>query len=508
MIHLAEYNPYTVGIVDRGHTIAANPYLFDIGLTPDEITRVQDVLTYFQFYKGQHWKHKRPDGEPQVTANYAKAFVDKGVAFLAGKGFTINVESEAEQVTKPFLDYVWDDNNRELRFIEIAQMGGISGDAFVMVGVEEFDPEEEPFMYELYPKGRIRITLIPSNLTFPRYDAHDKEKMVSIDIVYRILSDEAGKVKEYWYRKHINRKEIIEYMGDKLVSRQENKLGEVPVVHIQNIPVAGDIFGQSDIRDIIPLNKEFNEKATDISDIINYHAAPVTVIKGARASKIERGARKVWGGLPKDADVFNLELKSDLSAALNYLEMLKMMMFEIGKIPETALGKKSHISNTSGVALHVENQPLMELTRIKQKSYGKGLEEINRLILRLGYLIEHPELDIQKFEKLKPKEKYSSYIEFPDPLPKDELIQMQLIAQKIALNLQTRLDALKELGEYNAKEKLEEIKQELIEWNELLMEAGLGMMQTQKAANKTLQTNIGGEVSREEKADPNNKKKD
>jgi hypothetical protein len=502
-------NPYASGLdLTKSNTIASNPYLLDLGLTPEETARVQDELDNWKFYKGQHWKHKRPDGEPQVTANYVKAFVDKGVAFLAGKGFAINTEPEAEEITKPFLDDVWDDNNRELTFIEMAQMGGVTGNVFVKVAVEQFNVEEEPHMFELYPKGRIRLILLPSNCVFPRFYAHDRDKIMEVNIIYKILMDEGGRMKEYWYREHITPKTITEYLGDKVVKRRPNPLKMINVVPIKNIPVAGESLGQPDIKDIKPIQKELNEKMTDISDIINYHSAPITVIKGARASKLERGARKVWGGLPKDADVFNLELKSDLSAALNYIGILKTAMFEIGKIPENALGAKKSISNTSGVALHIENQPLMELTRTKWATYGKGIQEINTLILKFAELLDLEEFPSAEFKKLKPRLRYATTADFKDPLPKDELIQMQLIAQKIALNLQTRLDALKELGEHNAKEKLEEIKAELEEWNDMMMDMGMSMNQTANGANKALQTNIGGEISREEQADPNNKKED
>lgn len=505
------YNPYTTGLdLNRSNTIASNPFIADMGLSPEELGRVQNELNFWKWYKGHHWNTKRPDGEPQVTANYTKAFVDKGVAFLAGKGFSINTDPNAEAVTKPFLDYVWDDNNRELLFIEMAQMGGVTGQVFIKVAVEEYDPVEEPDKYEMYPNGRIRLILLPSTCVFPRFDAHDREKIVEVSIVYKILVDEDGKLKEYWYREHITPKTITEYIGDRVINRRENARRCIPIIHIKNIPISGEPFGQSDIKDLTPLNEELNEKLTDISDIINYHSAPITVIKGARASKLERGARKVWGGLPKESDVFNLELKSDLSAALNYVGILKTAMFEIGKIPENALGAKKAISNTSGVALHIENQPLMELTRIKWATYGKGIQEINRMILRLASEmgLDAREFDVEKFKALSVRERYATYTEFKDPLPKDELIQMQLIAQKIALNLQTRIDALKELGEYNAYEKLEQIKQELIEWNDLLMEAGLAMSETQGGANRSLQTNVGGEVLRGEQSAPDNKRED
>ena len=65
-------------------------------------------------------------------------------------------------------------------------------------------------------------------------------------------------------------------------------------MHIANKPAASSPWGLADIQNIITLNREYNEKATEISDIINYHTEPVTVITGAKSSSLERGANKIW----------------------------------------------------------------------------------------------------------------------------------------------------------------------------------------------------------------------
>ena len=67
--------------------------------------------------------------------------------------------------------------------------------------------------------------------------------------------------------------------------------------------MASSPWGLADITDIVALNREYNEKATEISDIINYHAPPVTVIIGAKASNLEKGPRKVWAIGSKDAKI-------------------------------------------------------------------------------------------------------------------------------------------------------------------------------------------------------------
>lgn len=492
-------NPYESGLSLAGSRVVGNPYTLQMGLNQEELNRVQEELLYWKFYKGNQWTIKRPEGEPQNTINYSARFVDKGVAFLMGKGFTLNVEKEAEKITKPFLDKVWDDNDRLALGVEMGQSGGVTGNSWVKVALERYEPKEDPMLAEIYPKGRIRLTILPSYSCFPTWNAHDKERLDSMKIIYPITIMEKNEPTQVWYREEITKKEIVEYLDDKVTRRRKNDLGAIYVVRVKNLIVANQALGKSDLQDIVPLQKEFNEKTTDVSDIINYHASPITVIYGAKSNNLEKGARKIWGGLPKDSKVENLELKTDLSSSMNYIELIKNAMFEIASMPEDALGAKSATSNTSGIALHIKNQPLIDTNNNKRITYGTGIEEINRLILRIADVYELEGFDFTSFRKLKPEEKWFTDVVFPDPLPKDELIQMQIIAQKLTNHLITRLDALKELGEYDAATKLEEIKKEFVEWQNLMFESMPQVNPATPGVTPKKQPNIGG--MNREKAD-------
>jgi hypothetical protein len=268
---------------------------------------------------------------------------------------------------------------------------------------------------------------------------------------------------------------IEEYVNDELIDSRMNPLGEIPVVHIPNIPVSGSPWGLSDAHDIITINRAYNEIATDVADIINYHASPVTIIIGAKAANLEKGAKKVWGGLPKDSQVFNLEGGgAGIQGALEYLDRLKMSMHELMNIPETALGQAQPISNTSGVALSIQFQPLMNRWTQKKSQYGSGLERINELIM-LNLAVKEPEtftydptqdgpIKEGQLPQLDPNDPitYQSYAHFPPPLPLDKLVLLNELSQKMAMGLESKEGALRQLGEEFPEEKLEEIRSELI----------------------------------------------
>ena len=78
----------------------------------------------------------------------------------------------------------------------------------------------------------------------------------------------------------------------------------------------------------------------------------MTVITGAKASNLERGAKKVWGGSPRKPRSSTWRPTTPLIAGpLQYLDIIKRSMHEMTGVPETALGQMQPISNTSGVAL-------------------------------------------------------------------------------------------------------------------------------------------------------------
>lgn len=310
---------------------------------------------------------------------------------------------------------------------------------------------------------------------FPEFHPHDRDRMVRFKLKYRFWSTSAeGTRQVYTYVEILTDDRIEEYVNDELIDSRANPLGMIPVVHQPNILVSSSPWGLSDISDIVSLNREYNEKATDISEIINYHAAPITIIKGAKSSNLEKGARKVWGGLPKDADVFNLTNGVELAGPLQFLETIKRSMHELTGVPESALGQMQPISNTSGVALSIMYMPAMQRHNMKKLTYTRLLQRINELALRTLFLFEPNTLTYDPNTEgiIRPGQSpvinpadpmvYQGGIEWSSPLPIDALIKLNEIQAKMALGLESKRGALKDLNEAFPDEKMQEIFEELV----------------------------------------------
>jgi len=424
-------------------------------------------------YLGHHWSYRREQGEMQISLNYYRAFIDYISRFTFGNGVHFRSPKATEAIVPDRLERVWEvDNNKQAVLYEMSQLGGITGDCFVKVAYEE---AWEDSIGRFHP-GRVRILPLNSAFAFPEFHPHDRTRLLRFKQKYRFWGTSLEGTRQVFTYTEILTDDIIEeYINDELIDSRPNPLGQIPVVHIPNIPVSGSPWGLSDAQDIVSINRSYNEIATDVADIINYHAAPVTIITGAKPANLEKGAKKVWGGLPKDAQVFNLEGgAAGLDGAMQYMEMLKRSMHELMNVPETALGQMQPISNTSGVALSILFQPLMNRWHQKTAQYGKGLERINELVL-LNLAVKEPETFVYnpdvdgpikegQLTQLDPNDPltYITYTHFPPPLPLDKLVLLNELQQRMSMGLESKEGALRALGEEFPEEKLEEIRKELI----------------------------------------------
>lgn len=439
--------------------------------------RLNRYAQNWAFYLGHHWAYRRENGEPQITFNYVRALSDFITNFTFSKGVHFKSPHGTAHIVPSLLKRVWEvDNNKDQILWETGQQGGVSGDAFTKVAWEP--PYLNEATGEMVP-GRVRILPLNAAFCFPEWHPHDRERLIRFKLKYKFWGTAPeGTRQVYTYTEILTEDVIEEYVNDELIDQRPNPLGTIPIVHIPNITISGSPWGLSDIGDVIGLNREFNEKSLEISDIINYHAAPVTIVTGAKASNLEKGPKKVWSIPVKEAQVFNLEGgTAAVGPAMEYLESVKRAMHEMTGVPETALGQMQPISNTSGVALSIQYQPMMQRYNMKKMSFALGFQRINALVLRTLFTFDPTTLvfnestegvweqdENQPFQ-LNPADPmvYQTYVHWPEPLPVDALIKLNEIQAKMALGLESKRGALATLGTEFPDEKVKEIFVELLE---------------------------------------------
>lgn len=435
--------------------------------------RLNRYSAAWAWYLGHHWAYRREFGESQFYLNYVRTMSDYITNFCFGKGLQFRTPEQNNAIIPHLLNKVWEQhNNKEHTLWEMGQLASVTGDCFVKIAYEEpyVDPVGIPIA------GKIRVLPLNPAHCFPEYHPHDRSRLLRFKLKYRFWGTASeGTRQVYTFTEIITDDTVEQYINDELVDSYPNAIGHIPVVHIPNTTISSSPWGQSDIWDIIPLNRELNEKMAEVSDIINYHAAPVTIITGAKASQLERGPKKVWAGLPKDSNVFNLESRGEMAGALEYIQHIKRTMHEVTGVPETALGQTQPISNTSGVALAIQYQPMMNRYTMKKVHFSRGLEKINEIIIRTAAVFE-PQLLVYNAAVAEMPEKdnaieldpadpltYQTTVHWPDPLPVDVLIKLNEIQAKLALGLESKRGALQILGEEFPNEKMAEVFEEMMD---------------------------------------------
>lgn len=457
-------------------TIAISP-LGLVELSDEEFEvhgpRLNRYAQAWAFYLGHHWAVRREAGEPQITFNYTRALSDWLVNFTFSKGVIFQSPKAFQHTVPALLERIWNKDNDKQRIIwEIGNQGSVQGDAFIKVA---YEPPFQDAAGVPYP-GRVRILPINASFCFPEWHPHDRERLLRFKLKYRFWGTAPeGTRQVYTYVEIITDDVIEEYVNDELIDRRPNPLGFIPVVHIANKIASASPWGLSDIVDVIPLNRDFNEKATEVSDIINYYTAPVTIVTGAKPSNLERGANKIWAIAQKDARVENLSGGEEgLPPAMDFLQLLKLGMHEMIGIPEAALGTAQAISNTSGVALAIQYMPTMHVYQQKKTQYECGFKKISEYALRTLFhfepgtlvydpategILEEPALQPVVLDPYDP-EVYDITVKWPSPLPVDETIKLSEIQVKQQLGLESKIGALRELGVEFPDEKLAELLEE------------------------------------------------
>lgn len=349
--------------------------------------RLERYNKNWDYYNGKHWvKELRDDGDPFMTLNFIQFFIDHHISWLLDQGIThVPIKGSEHQII-PLLKEVWSNNGNLKLLRQMLLTGSVTGDCIAMVHVEDATAIQK----QLNPKhpGNIRITHYDSSMVSIDYTTIGSSRMVMKKATIRqyyydwskaVTKEQKPDVKTL--KQVVTTDRIVVYNGNnEVIEDKENMLGEIPIIHIPNILATGDTWGISDVEAIILIQKALNESATDIQDIIQYDACPVTVITGAKATDITRAPGKVWSNLPEKAKVAYLVLPDSLDKHQKWIQLLIDSMFLFAKASKKGiLGEATSIR---GVGLESLWKSNIQSANSKSSAYGEGLGLINYFILR------------------------------------------------------------------------------------------------------------------------------
>lgn len=427
--------------------------VFNFG--PDHSERVTKYQNCWDFYSGKHWTQTSPEGFDQVTINYCKVFVKKvrRFAFRNAWGMAFSEAQKADGIDA-WVNDVWKLNNLKTITNEAANFGGIFGDWFIYP--QWIPPEDEEFVTK---PSDVKLVVLDPRYVFPQYNSKTGEMEFCIILIpyqeFKLVNNQFELENRIYREVHTKEKIFIQELNEKNEVIEDrvidNPLKKMLIIHGIHQPKAGSFFGEGMVEDVIDANKLFNEKVSDISDILDYHAAPITIIYGAKARQLEKGANKIWSGLPHTAKVENLKSEGNISEAKDFLKDVKTWMHEIVGVPEKGLGGERKVSNTSATALAIDYEPLIEIADDIRYYFNECIEKVNELIIDIGLYtgaitssMEAPEL-------------YEVEIDHGALLPRDRSIDLNDIVTEINSGFESKKGGMERLGVRNIEAKKKEI---------------------------------------------------
>jgi hypothetical protein len=334
-----------------------------------------------------------------------------------------------------YIDQVWDVNRQEQLLHRLALLGAEAGTCYVKI-------IPDGIVSRVTGQTLPRLVAIDPAWVTMDTNPEDWENVIRYTIRYTVIGADG---------REMARKEIIEqdsetggwtvtdYIAGAMTQGQWQMTDQqawgwefAPIVHWQNMPSVSSAYGQPDITDdLIALQDRINFIASNISKIIRFAAHPVRIGKGVgTAETMEMGVDKMLK-IPRDADIYNLEMQGDLASSQAYLQYLQRELFAISRTVDTdSLADK--MGSLTNFGLRVLYTDALAKLGTKRELYGDALVEINyRMLVMIGY--SGAQADGGK-------------VVWPDVLPVNAIEQLAAAKAKLEMGIVSKETASTELG--------------------------------------------------------------
>jgi Phage portal protein, SPP1 Gp6-like len=450
---------------------ASQMHIADI-VAADEAERHSAYQRAWEAYDGEGptYLEVEDDVDDNIRFDYPALIVDKGVSFLVGKegGVALQVKAEpqvaeddevdpedeaaAEQTAEEasdeaaaILGEAWPEHQRQLDFHNLTTNGGVCGHAWA----------------RLYENGRVAV-LDPANCSaewneddvsiveryIVQWNTVDPEDGLGVVRRWRIEPDNA-QAPSSWTT-------FLEEHDDdtsswRLLDETLWPYDFAPIIDTQNLPSPNTFYGRPDLsKAILDMVEQLESLASDMRRIARLHGHPIPVVIGEDSSRIANIEVAIGSllAIPNEKAKLGQLVVAELTSLLELFKELKTSLFEAARIPKVALGETGNAGPTTGVALKVEYEPLVEKTETKHLTYGYLFIEIARRILAL-----------------RKRENLTVMASWSDPVPSDPkadseadeadlrmgIVSKQTVAEKRGLDWSTEQERIAEESKGSAE---------------------------------------------------------
>lgn len=429
-----EMNPALQG--DRPKALASYVTEIEGQLRHDWTRRVYGDGTYSgyktlrDFYKGRQWSFRKDGGGTMRTYNYVFTIVENMTAFLTNEAPQISCPPRdqssaldralAEGRTK-LLNTIHEENGLSLVFQKAVRTASITGDAFIFGAIPTFRTDAE-----VDEKGMVtgntkkvfdsirywnierpeNIRIIWRDENFNDIGGFIKHYRISVASAKKLFAEEAKAgnfvikedfdtervgeddptdvpmvtIKEYWDEEEY----LLMFNADnKPVHYVKHDWGFIPLQYVPNIHLPGEPKGTSDIEHELDPQQEYNERASDLADIIKEIAKPaywgknldnLTEVRSGQIVIYQVGDDGEINAMPKSGQTFPVE---------SYLNDRKNDMISLSGLNQV-LYPGQQVLQATGRALSVVMQGVNNKVSLRKEWWVRAFKELNKSILFLA----------------------------------------------------------------------------------------------------------------------------
>ena len=373
--------------------------------------RVARYADYLRFYEGDQWPDAARAGERRLTVNYARVFIQKQASYLLGRG--VRVEAMGSGLDSPayspldinrMLDEMHRANSLDRTDFEVALDAAVLGDGVFKITrqagrvvVAQVDPFD--LAADWHDDWRTPRRVIQRH-TLPVEDARAAFGLTA-DEIAACVPDRRGRVTlfETWTAARLVLTTVLRpdldpfgrggaHLAEPTIIRDTpNPYAFVPYLIFPNTPRPRYQWGESDLADLMELNRELNARLSVLSQILHLSGNPVLVLEGVDEAErtIRVGPGAVWT-LPPDSRAYLLDMleKGGVGLHIEYIQQIYRALHDVAEMPRSAFGDQSGRVAASGVSLEFDIQPLVRKIDRKRLIWEYVLIERARMMLRLS----------------------------------------------------------------------------------------------------------------------------
>lgn len=377
--------------------------------------------TLRDFYKGKQWSYKKEGGGTMRTYNYVFTVVENMTAFLTNEPPQMScpptrVDDELErtlgEARTKILTTVHEENSVSLVFQRAVRTGSIVGDSFIFGAIPTFKSNDDGTkIFESIRYWNIErpenIRVIWKDDNYNDIGGFIKHYRISVaqaknlfkeelkDKNFKIVPDYDSEnpqlpsssevpmitVKEYW--------DDTEYLlmfnnDNKPVHYVKHDWGFIPLQYVPNIHLPGEAKGTSDIEHELDPQQEYNERASDLADIIKEIAKPAYWGKNLDNLTEVRSGQIVIYQVGDDGDIQAMPKSGQTASVQEYLADRKNDIIALSGLNQV-LYPGSQVLQATGRALSVVMQGVNNKVSLRKEWWIKAFKDLNKSIL---YLVE------------------------------------------------------------------------------------------------------------------------